>query len=175
MVGDPRKRDRYREGVRTLRPDIVDSILVALSVQPAITHADLARQVGVSRATIGYYLRGLGSDLRRAATAREEIGARLAVTQLDVVDRVVRASDELRGDIGRARAAGDTIGVFRGFSTLERYLRLLGELLGEVAPASTVTNVYLTKVSALLDAPIDAESVPTLVRTALENAGAPAR
>jgi hypothetical protein len=55
---------------------------------------------------------------------------------------------------------------FRGFGTLERLYRLVGELLGELSPPTT--NVYLTRVEALLAGEVDTAALSPQLRVTLD-------
>jgi hypothetical protein len=104
------------------------------------------------------------------AVARE----RAADTYLDLLTHVSEAARAVREEIGRLATLPlhpATSGVvFRGFGTLERLLRLQAELLGDVSPPTT--NVYLTRVEALLTAPVPQEALPKEVRAALDRRSA---
>lgn len=175
--GEPHGRQwgsRYERGVRSLRPDVVDSIRAALTADPAVTKSELARRVGVSRATLGYYLRGMGENAESVAKRRDDHGERIAASHAELVERVALSVEEVRGEIRKLQAfptsPTSASAVFRGYGTLERLFRLLGELLGQVSPPTT--NVYLQKVEVLLSSPVGADSLSPMLRAALQDEGA---
>jgi hypothetical protein len=149
---------KYRRGVQRLRPELVERIREELASDPSITKSELARRVGVSRQTIHTYLRRLPGDAAaataRASDARETT---LMTTHVDLIANVSRAVEDVQDEIRKLRAGPSSPGtsgvIFRGFGTLERLWRLLGEILGEVAPPQQ--TLYITQVTALLNRPFD--------------------
>jgi len=171
--GKQGETSRYRQGVSNPRPELVEAIREALEADPGINKSELARRVGVSRQTVNYYLRAMGKELQEVASRRQEVKDRATLSHLDLLDRLAGATEEI-GEIIRelreqpmtpalARAA------FNGYSVLERYNRLIGELLGEVSPPTQ--NVYITKIEALLNAPLEPGALPNELRECLEQHG----
>lgn len=161
---------RYDRGVKRLDPELVDRIQVALTEDPTLSKSELARRVGCSRATLGYYLRALPEQLKQTADRHEEVKTRRAATHLDLIERVGQAADEVREEIAKLRglppSPPTSSATFRGYGVLGNLYRLLGELLGEVSPPTT--NLYLTKVDALLSSPIDPSQLSPSLRAALK-------
>lgn len=159
---------RYERGVKHLRPDVADRIREALRADPTISKAALALRVGVTRQTVIYYLRAMGDEVDRAAAEQATVRARRVESHLDLVAEVGDAITAIRAQIGKLGDATDgrTAGaIFRGYATLERYLRLQGELLGEVAPPTQ--NTYLVRVEALLSAEVDPSRLSPAIRRAV--------
>jgi predicted transcriptional regulator len=151
--------DRYHRGVRNLRPELVEGIRLALSKEPGISKAEVARRLGVSRATVGYYLRAMKDVVADTRTAARDTVVR---NQLELVARVSESVDALESDLQRVRqlpfGTSSAQVLFRGYATLVTYHRLLGELLGQVSPPTT--NLYLVKVEQLLRAEISPARLP---------------
>jgi DNA-binding Lrp family transcriptional regulator len=159
---------RYARGVQRLNPALVERLQAELRAEPTISKAELARRVQASRATVGYYLRRLQDDVHDAATRNGAVRERAALSQLDLVQRVAEAADEVRAEIGKLRAApGGTSNpsvTFRGYGVLTQLLRLLAELVGEIAP---VQNTYVLQVQALLQRPVAVAELSPTARAAL--------
>jgi hypothetical protein len=83
MVDTPRvqpagtqPRDRYREGVRRLRPEVVGKIREVLQAEPSIPRSESARRVGLSRSSLYFYLRRMSEDTREAVARNEALKLR---------------------------------------------------------------------------------------------------
>lgn len=170
---------KYQRGVQHLRPDLVDRIRQELAKDPTLSKAALARKVGTSRQTVHAYLRRLPNEAAEAtARAEDSRTATIATTHVDIIASVSRAVEEVNEEIQRLRSGPSSPGsssvVFRGFATLERLWRLLGELLGQVSPPQH--TVYINQLTALLNRPIDPASLSSSARTlpGLGNDSAPA-
>ncbi len=165
---------RYARGVRSPNPVKLAALRALLEADPTLSKAEIGRRVGLSRASVGYYLRTVSADLARARGAAAE---RRVLSHVDLVERVAGTADELREEIGKLRAAKGTNSatVFAGYRTLVQVERLLGELLGEIKPPTQ--NTYLVQVAALLDRPLDPSALSDAARVALgeEAARAPSR
>jgi len=163
---------RYARGVKNLDPALVDRIRAALTADPSIAKAELARQIGVSRSTLSYYLRALPEQVQAVAARKEEVQNSLANSHLELLTKVSAAGEQIEQVIAELRTLPTTpataSAVFRGYAVLERYHRLSGELLGEIAPPTT--NVYLMKVEAMLSAQVNPASLSPELRAALDEA-----
>jgi hypothetical protein len=165
-------KTRYGKGVQKLRPELVEKIRTALTADPNLSKSALARAVGVSRQTVVLYLKALPEQTKATAQRNEEIQERVArTTHLDLIDSISRACEDVNEEIKKLRAMPASLAtssvIFKGFGTLERLWRLLGEVLGQVSPPS-VNHVYLTKVDALLATSLDPADLSTGLREALD-------
>lgn len=147
---------RYARGVKSPRPELLRRMKDLLAEEPSISKSELARRLSVTRATATYYLRALGAEIQVAKARVGESKEKAMMTHLELLDRLSTATNEIQRVIGELRSeptSPSTAGaVFRGYAVLQSYLRLLGELLGEVSPPQT--NVYLTRVETLLASPV---------------------
>lgn len=163
--------NRYQRGIRTLNPDLVTRLREELVHDPHVSKAELARRLGVSRQTVVLYLKAMPRALDEAERHSTEIKTRRALTQLDLIDDIRDAVDDVRGVIGELREnpaqPGHASAVFRGYAVAERLWRLLGEMIGEVSPPTQ--NVYIDKVQALLTQPVDVAGLSPTARTAIGN------
>lgn len=161
---------RYARGVRNPNPDTAKRIREILGTEPAISKSELARRAGVSRATAAYYLRAMPLEAQAAQAAAADNRRKAVLDHFDLLDRIGAAGDDVReviADLRKQPTTPATAGaIFKGYGTLERLWRLIGELLGEVSPPTT--NVYLTKVEALLSGPVDAARLSPDLRAALD-------
>lgn len=167
-------KNRYQTGVSKLRPELVDKIRQALVANPGLSKSALARAVGVSRQTAVLYLKALPKEAEASARLDGDVRGRVVLTtHLDLIGSIGRACEDVNDEINRLRAgpaSPATSGlIFKGFGTLERLWRLLGELLGQVSPP-TVNHVYLTKVDALLSTSVAAADLSPAFRAALDEA-----
>ncbi|MBI5500851.1 MAG: winged helix-turn-helix transcriptional regulator [Deltaproteobacteria bacterium] len=141
-----------------------------LAADPGVSKSELARRVGVSRTTLAYYLRSMPIEVQAAQGATAETRRKVALDHFDLLDRIAAAADDVReviADLRKQPTTPATAGaIFAGHRTAERLWRLLGELLGQVAPPTT--NIYLTRVEALLSGPVDRASLSPTLRSALE-------
>ena len=148
---------------------VLDQIRNLLAQEPTLTKADLARRLGVSRATLGYYWRHLSTDSQETSRTLQAP----AITHSILVERVAHAADDVRLVIADLRAGPATpanaASVFKGYGALEPLWRLFGELMGDVSPGG---NVYLTKVEAMLSAPIRDRDLSPGLQAALQVAQA---
>ncbi len=170
QVGSAKQASRYARGVKQLDPALVSEMHAVLEQNPGISNAELARRLSKSRQTILYYRRALRAELAKFAARDEHVKERLVLSQLDLVDRVVEAADDVRSDISRfkSRDPDPVIATvkFRGHNTLNQIHRLLGELVGEVSPPTT--NIYLTRMEAFVAADtVDPATLPPHVRARL--------
>lgn len=165
-----KKSSRYARGVKRLNPVLVSGIHALLEQHPGITNSELARRLSCTRQTIIYYRRALRSELEKLAARDEEVKTRIVLDQLDLVKRVTEAADDVRGEIARFKSSQPDPVIagtkFRGHATLNQIHRLLGELLGEVAPPTT--NIFLTRMDAFVsqDA-VDPAMLPLHIRARL--------
>jgi len=166
------KPTRHQRGVQKLNPELVQKIRDELAKEP-LSKSALARRLGVSRPTIIWYLKALANQPEPATTAMSEpvpsIQMQAQATQDDVVKRAARACDEIEEQIRELRASPSSTSVacaaFKGYSVLERFLKLLAELRQEIAPAQQ--NVYV-QIAALMSQPIDPKALePAEQRTIL--------
>jgi DNA-binding Lrp family transcriptional regulator len=170
QVGSAKRPSRYSRGVKQLDPALVNGIHAILEQNPGISNAELARRLSKSRQTILYYRRALRAELANLAARNDQAKERLVMSQLDLVDRVTEAADDVRREISRfkSRDPDPVIATvkFRGHGTLNQIHRLLGEILGEVSPATT--NIYLTRMEAFVAADtVDPATLPPHVRARL--------
>jgi AcrR family transcriptional regulator len=133
-----------------------------------LTKTALAARVGVSRQTLHAYLRGLPHAAAEAkAKAEESRTTAITTTHADLISVVGRAVEDVQEEIEKLRACPTSPGasgvIFRGFGTLERLWRLLGELLGQVSPPQQ--NVYINQLTALLSRPVDLSALSSSART----------
>lgn len=161
---------RRSKGVKRPSEALSREIARILQREPGIPKAKLARELGVTRVTVSRYLHTMQVDVAKAAARDAAVRQRVEMSHVDLVERVASAADEVRSVIGRLRKAqvpqpGKASAVFRGYASLTQLYRLLGELLGQVQPATT--NVYLTKVEALLATPASVSALPPAVRAAM--------
>jgi hypothetical protein len=176
MTTTARTKTKYAKGVQTLRPELLEKIRAALAANPSLSKSALARVVGVSRQTIVMYLKALPEQSKAAAQRSEENRDRvLSTTHHDLVDSIGAACVEVNSEIQKLRAMPSSLAtstaIFKGFGTLERLWRLLGEVLGQVSPP--VVNVYMTKVDALLSASVTREELSPELRAALDGSHGP--
>lgn len=160
---------RYERGVKRPAAALLAGIQELLAKDPSISKSEIARRLGVSRQTVLYAMRAMSVAVAIAAERDDAARHRLAVDHLTLIERVLATADEVRVDLGTLRklppAPGTASVVFRGYAVLNNVHRLLGELLGEISPPTT--NVYLTRVEALLCQPTDPSTLSTTSRTAL--------
>lgn len=153
---------RYERGVAHPDPVKLAALRALIEADPTLSKTELAKRAGVSRATVGYYLRTIAEDV---AQAKDEAASRRALSHVDLVRRVAATADEVREEIARVRASkAAPTAVFAGYRTLVQVERLLAELLGDVQPAA---NVYLQRVEVLLSTPVDANALSPSLRTLL--------
>jgi predicted transcriptional regulator len=154
-----------------LRPELVARIQSELVERPDISKSELARRLGTSRQTVIQYLRTMQREVKDAERRVAEIRDRRAITHLDLVDRVAKAADEIDSMIAELRnepmAPGTAATMFRGYSVLERMLRLLGEAIGEVSPPAQ-NNVYIERLQTVMTQPISTSLLSPTARDALE-------
>jgi transcriptional regulator with XRE-family HTH domain len=162
-------RGRYARGIKQPNPVKLSAVSALLAAHPSISKSELARRAGLTRATVGYYMKHLAAEVAAAAEKKAEVRERTVASHLDLLERVTRSADEVGAEVERLRSRTPDPAVarafFAGHSTLNAIHRTLGELLGEIAPPTH--NVYLTKIDALLAAPVDAASLPAHVRATL--------
>jgi transcriptional regulator with XRE-family HTH domain len=162
--------NRYRRGVQRLRPELVARIQGELAEQPDISKSELARRIGTSRQTVIQYLRTMRREVQDAEHRINEIKDRRAITHLDLVDRIGKATDEIESIIAELRAQsiapGSAAAIFRGYGVLERMLRLLGEVIGEVSPPTQ--NIYVERLQALMMQPVSSDGLSAAAREAIE-------
>lgn len=163
------KPSRYARGVKRLNPVLVSGIHALLEKQPGISNAELARRLSCSRQTVIYYRRALRSELEKLAARDDKVKARIVLDQLDLVQRVTEAADDVRSEIARFTSSQPDPVVasvkFRGHGALNQIHRLLGELIGEVAPPTT--NIFLTRMDAFVADVVDPDKLPSHVRARL--------
>lgn len=150
------REGRYQRGVKSPDPELLGRLTQLLEREPGISKSEAARRLGITRATCTYYFRALREQVQIAKAKVAERKERSLLSHIDLLDRIGMATQEVQQVIAELRAepaTPSTAGaVFRGHGVLQSYLRLLGELLGEVSPPTT--NVYLTRVESLLAAPV---------------------
>ncbi len=158
---------RYARGIRAPDPAKLRAVRELLERDPAITKKALAEAAGLSRTALGYYLRAMRDELAAVATKNEDVRRRQVLSHLDLVERVSGTADEVRSEISKLRATNgaNPAAIFAGYRTLVAVERLLGELLGEVRPAST--TVYMQKIDVLLATPADDARFSPELRAAL--------
>jgi DNA-binding XRE family transcriptional regulator len=149
---------KYQRGVQHLRPELLKRIKREMEKDPTSTKTALAARVGVSRQTLNMYLRGLPQAAAEATVKAEESRTTaITTTHVDLISAVGRAVEDVQEEIAKLRACPTSPGasgvIFRGFATLERLWRLLGELLGQVSPPEQ--HVYITQVNNLLNQQLD--------------------
>ncbi len=106
--------------------------------------------------------------LAKAATENEEARKRIALTQVDLVDRINATAADVRDEIAQLRTSKggrNASLVFAGVRALVAVERLLGELVGQLQPPTT--SVYLQKIDVLLATPADATRFSPELRAAL--------
>lgn len=165
------KPTRYQRGIQNLNPELVQKIRDELAKEP-LSKSALARRLGVSRPTIIWYLKALANQPEPAPPAIGEpapsIQMQAPATQDDVVKRAARACDEIEEQIRELRASPPSTSVacaaFKGYSVLERFLKLLAELRQEIAP--TQQNVYV-QIAALMSQPVDPKTLAAVERRAI--------
>lgn len=166
------KPTRHQRGVQKLNPELVQKIRDELAKEP-ISKSALARRLGVSRPTIIWYLKALASQPEPAPPGQCEpvpsIQMQAQATQDDVVKRATRACDEIEEQIRELRASPPSTSVacaaFKGYSVLERFLKLLAELRQEISPPQQ--NLFV-QVAALMSQPVDPRTLaPAERRTIL--------
>lgn len=169
---------RYERGVLNPKPELVARIRQAMAEDPCASKSVLARRVGVSRATLSYYLRAMAARARVADATK--VDAELSTITHDVLlgrlDGAARDVAAVIGELRQLPTTPTTAGaIFRGYGTLERIYRQLAELLGQLHPPST--NIYLTQVQTLLTTPVDPREIPNEVSEAIaeETADGPTR
>ncbi len=158
MTSAPPASTKYQRGVQHLRPELLKRIKREMEKDPTLTKAALARRLGVSRQTVHSYLRGLPHAAAEATARAEETRTTVVTTtHVDLISAVSRAVEDVQEEIAKLRACPTSPGasgvIFRGFATLERLWRLLGELLGQVSPPEQ--HVYVTMVNNLLNQQLD--------------------
>jgi predicted transcriptional regulator len=164
-------RSRYARGVRNPQPKLLERISEGLAADPRASRSEVARRLGISRATLSYYLRFIKEHA--VTVKRDELKRCAALSQQDLVERIGEAAAEVTQVIGELRAgptSPSTAGaVFKGYATLERVWRLLGEIVGDVAGPRQ--NIYIGQVQALLNQPVAASSLSPATRAALGLSG----
>jgi hypothetical protein len=114
----------------------------------------------------------MGEEVQEVAKRDADVKQRSARSHLDLLEQLGAATEELRAEIEQLqtmpRTPASAASIFRGFAVLERYYRLLGELLGEISPPQT--NVYLTKIDALLASSVDPVRFSPSLQAALKEA-----
>jgi AcrR family transcriptional regulator len=157
-------QSRYARGIANPDPVKLAALRALLESDPTLGKADVARRVGLSRASVGYYVRSIAADVARA---REEAATRRVLSHVDLVERVAGVASDVREEIARVRRSGgkNASALFAGFRTLLAAERLLAELVGEIAPPAQ--NTYVLQVAAMLDRPVAASALSTTARTAL--------
>jgi hypothetical protein len=153
-----------------LKPVLVSALHALLEQHPGISNAELARRLGKSRQTILYYRKALRAELEQLAARDEKVKERMVLDQLDLVERVTEAADDVRQEIRRLTSSDPDPVIastkFRGHGTLNQIHRLLGELIGEVSPPTT--NVFLTRMDTFISKEeIDPADLPENVRARL--------
>jgi hypothetical protein len=112
-------------------------------------------------------------QVQAVAARKAAVQDRLADGHLELLAKVATAGEEVREVIAELRGLPITpataSAIFRGHAVLERYHRLTAELLGEIAPPTT--NIYLTRVEAMLSAQVNPGSLSPELRAALDEAG----
>lgn len=163
------KPRRYERGVKNLNPKVVEKIQKELSQQPTQSKSELARKVGVSRQTLLYYLRALPKQTEALAKENIEIQKRNSINHLALLENIQSSANDIQKTIGQLKGVSFSLenasAIFKGYAVLEKYFRLLGELLGEVSPPAT--NLYITKVEALLNSSIDVKQLPPAIQQVL--------
>ena len=129
-----RQQGRYARGVLNPDPAVLDSIRKVIAEEPGIAKAALARRLGLSRATVGYYLRHMGKAVRVAAERNAHLRERRTLDYFSLLERVAAAGDEIATVIDSLKQAPlgpqTASTIFKGHLALERNQRLLGELMG---------------------------------------------
>jgi hypothetical protein len=160
---------RWDRGIKRPNEVKLAALGVLLEREPGLSKAELCRRTGIGRSTLPYYLRALGGAVAAAASKNAEVKERAALTHLGLLDRVLSAADEVRSEIAKLTSSqpDPTIAqaVFRGHATLNQIHRLVGELLGDIAPPTT--NIYLTKLDAFLSAPVQPGQLSPALRAAI--------
>jgi hypothetical protein len=160
--GAQAKPSRYERGIANPDPVKLAALRALIEADPSTSKAELSRRLGISRASVGYYVRAIAAEV---AQAKGEAVSRRALSHIDLVQRVAATADEVRDEIARVRASkANPTAIFAGYRTLVQVERLLAELLGEVQPAA---NVYLQRVEVLLSTPVDAGTLSPALRAAL--------
>ena len=162
---------RWARGIKKPNEVKLDALRLVLERNPDLSKADMCRRVGVSRATLAYYLRVIRDDVQAAATKMQAVTDTRVVTHLDLVKRLSQAAEQVWRDIEHVRATSGTIpsAVFNGYRALVQVERLLAELLGQLHPPTQ--NVYLQKIDVLLNSPASIETFPATLQAALTDAG----
>jgi hypothetical protein len=151
------KGDRYQRGIKNPKPAVMAKIREALEADPSVSKSKLAKLVGCSRQTILYYLRAMKDQVQQTASLKTEVRQRVAISILDLSDQVTEAIEDIKTEISRLRSSIPSPAtasiMFRGYSTLEKLWRLLGELLGQIQPPQQ--NTYIIQVQELLNRTVD--------------------
>jgi hypothetical protein len=165
-----KKSSRYARGVKRMNPVLVSGIHALLEHHPGISNAELARRLSCSRQTVIYYRRALRAELEKLAARDEEVKTRLVLDQLDLVQRVTEAADDVRSEIARFTSSQPDPVIasvkFRGHGALNQIHCLLGELIGEVSPPTT--NIFLTRMDTFVgQESVDPAKLPPHIRARL--------
>ncbi len=162
---------RYERGIR--RPNAVRlaALQGVLEAQPGISKTELARRIGVSRATISYYLRALDYELQAAKERDEALRHRAAVHQIDIAasvgdlaQRLRNAAVSLLDDRGADLAAKSVAA--RLSTAFERLARLSTDLAGRTKTGTT--NIHIDELRAVLLGPVDVARLSPAARATIE-------
>lgn len=170
MVDGSSQRTRYERGIRRPNPVRVATLQGLLAKNPGLSKAELARRLGVSRATIGYYLRALEEALAVAKERDEALRVRAGAHQVDIAEGVTTLAEKLRQQASRLLdASSDDLAAksvaARLSTAYERLARLSADLSGRTKPGAT--NVYVEELRAVLLAPVDASRLSSAARASL--------
>ena len=138
------ERGRHARGIKQPNPVKLSAVSAVLAADPSISKSEVARRTGLTRATVGYYVRHLAAEVAAAAERKAEVRERAVASHFDLLERVTRSADEVRAQVARLRSPAPDPALarafFAGHATLNAIHRTLGELLGEIAPPTH--NVY---------------------------------
>lgn len=160
---------RYERGIKKLDPVKVAAIQGVLAKNPSITQAELARRVGLSKAGLTYYLRGLRAELDAAAAKNTALRARQSETQVDLAEMIASLAERMRREAfelldkrpNDLQAKGTAA---RLATACAQLARASGALSGRTGPA----NVHIAQLQALLLSPLDASKLSPAARVVVE-------
>ncbi len=100
-------RTSYADGVKRSNPVKLAALQAAIGPDPTLPKAELVRWVGVSRATVGYWLRHLRDELAAATERKTAVRDQVTATHFDLLDRgAATQAAQVQEDTDRLRASG---------------------------------------------------------------------
>jgi predicted transcriptional regulator len=145
--------------VKKLDPVKRAAIEAVLRDEPTVSKSEIARRTGLSRPSVGYYLRGMRETLEVAGGVAAAKAADGHHELLECVGRAIAGAEAQIAKLEAMPTGPATAGaIFKGYACVSRLARLKAEMLGSVA--QPVQNIYLTRVEALLSAHVRVEALP---------------